>query len=515
MFIEVPTLEALTVTFIVTAVRTLLESSPTLLGGVVVAAYLRTQVEPERLSAIFPHEGSQGVLRAALVGMILPVCSVGVLPVLRELRRMGLSTGKLITVGIVAPLLNPLSLIYGLSVLSASQFLLIVVATGIAAMTLADVGSRFAISQQIDTQARPAGLTGGTRLRNLLIASSRLATGQTLLDLMLVVFASALIASFLRSGAFYLVCEPSNGLGPIIALLFSVLPYVSPARGIIQFAGLGNANLSIATGLAIYLFGTGLSAASILSLSRWLGVRRLFALTLALSFAVCGFTSLLSFTLPAPLGNTAETSALDGMTRPSVPSFQRAGAVLGESLSFVDPLMILGSVAIAILLVMGLVVRLMKIVLRDDDPEVATQQNSGRLSKAIPASQLGAISMVGIGVLFTLSMYVFYPGPQEFIDEMELIQLDCEIAIRGGKVDVAIDRLTDWDSWAARVPIGAAIRGAFPTPVQRMTTRDLRKELRRTREFLVEGDLRSARDQIESLESLLSQTTDAFNGSSS
>ena len=60
---------------------------------------------------------------------------------------------------------------------------MIIVVVGIVAMTVGDVSGRFAVRARVDAVARPAGLTGGTRLRNLLIASSRLVTGRTLVDL--------------------------------------------------------------------------------------------------------------------------------------------------------------------------------------------------------------------------------------------------------------------------------------------------------------------------------------------
>lgn len=514
MLVDLPNLEALAVTVVVTMVRTLAEASPTILGGVAVAGYLRTQLEPERVQANFRGEGYQGILRAALIGTALPVCSIGVLPVLRELRRMGLPTNKLITVGIVAPLLNPFSLLYGLSVLSAMEFLMIVVATGVAAIAIGDVSSRFSIRSQVSADARPVGLTGFTRLRNLLVASSRLVTGQTVVDLVVVIGISALTASFLRSGAFQYICEVGNRSGPCIASLLSLPQYVSPSRGVIQFAGIGNANLSIATGLAIYVFGTGISAASILTFSRWYGFRRLLALILALLFVIGGVSYFSFVALPVPIGEVAETTALDGMTRPSSSTLPDITVALEESLSFLDPLVLLSAAGVSVLFVIGLIVRFSKIEFRNDDPEAAEQQNTGRMSKAIPASQLGAIAVLGIGLLFVLSIYILFPAPSDVMEEIETIRLDARIAIQSGEVDVAIDRISAWDSAAASIPISAAIRGAFPTPPQRKVTRDLRAKLRSTRELLVERDLVSARRELPDLMRLQFDTRDTFLGSS-
>lgn len=513
MLVDLPTLETLAVTLVVTTVRTLAEASPTILGGVAVAAYFRTQVEPERLPSIFPGEGLQGLLRAALISLALPVCSIGVLPVLRELRRMALPTSKLLTVGIVAPLLNPFSVLYGLSVLSPLEFLMIVVATGVAAITVGDVGSRFAIRNQIDAKPRPAGLTGGTRLRNLLIAASRLVTGQTVIDLIVVIGVSTLAASLLKSGALYYWCDVGNRSGPAVASLFAMAQYVSPSRGIIQFAGIGNANLSLATGLAIYVFGAAVSSATLVAYFRWYGLRRSAALILALFFVTSALSYFAFIALPLPIAEVAETTALDGMTRPSTTAFPQITFALKESLSFLDPLALLSDVAVLALIVVGMIVRFSKIDFLNDDPETALQ-STGRMSKAIPASQLGAISVAGIGILFLLSIYIFFPAPSDVMKELETIRLDASVAIRNGEVDVAVDRISAWDSAAASIPIAAAIRGSFPTPSQRKMTRDLRTELHNIRQLLVEGDLTSAKLKLPDLARLQSETKDVFVGSS-
>ena len=47
--------------------------------------------------------------------MMLPVCSIGVIPVAYELRRAGLRGGAILAFALTAPLFNPLSMLYGLT----------------------------------------------------------------------------------------------------------------------------------------------------------------------------------------------------------------------------------------------------------------------------------------------------------------------------------------------------------------------------------------------------------------
>lgn len=515
MLVDLPTIESFAVTLIVTAIRTMIEASPTLVGGVVVAAYLRTQIEPATIQARFRGEGYSGILRAALLGMLLPVCSLGVLPVLRELRRQGLQTSKLLTVGIVAPLLNPFSLLYGFSLLSPLELMMIALATVGAAMAIGDVSSRFAIPIAVTSDDRPQGLTGQTRLRNLLIGSARLLTGQTLLDLTIVIGITAIVSAVLSPGSLYQISESGNAAGPAIAALISLPQYVSPSRAMIQFAGMGNANLSLATGLAIYVFGTAINPAGLFAVSRWYGARRQLALVLSLTFVIGALCYGAMILLPAPVGDVAETTALDAMARPASAKFALLNRALGESLSIFDPLVLISAAGLAALFVLGLVIRLAKIQFRNDDPIAVAEQNTGRMSKAIPASQLGAIAVAGLGVLFLLSIYIVFPAPSEVMDDISVIRLDASIAIRTGNANAALDRIAAWDSAAASIPIAAAIRGAFPTGEQRQATRQLRAELHQIRQSIVAKDFLAASEKLPAVEQLQAETKLIFTGGGS
>ena len=509
MIVDLPSFESFLVTLIVTAVRTIIEASPTILGGIAVTAWLRTQATPEKVASIFSGDGVRGSLRTVLVGMSLPVCSIGILPVLRELRLLGLPTSKLITLGVAAPLLNPFSLLFGLA-LSFSQYSMMVVVGGLVAIVIGDISSRFNVKDSVNSAVRPAGLTGGTRLRNLLVAASRLMTGRVLLDLVVTIAVAALALAFIRYGSFLILCEASNRSGPAVVSILTLAQYISPSRAIIHFAGIQDANLAPAAGLAIYVFGTGIGGAGIVTFCKWYGWRRLVALAIAYCLVVIAAVYCLSYTLPAPVAGVAETSAVDNLTRPAYDTLGNVDKALGDSFVFLNTSMFFSLFAVFVLMLVGVYVRFAKVDFRSDDPEEASRQNAGRMAKAIPASQLGAVAIFGMGIVFCLSAYVYFQSPGEVFESMERAHLDASVEIRSGNVVAAIDQIAAWDAAAASIPIGAAIRGAFPTPMQRQLMRELRMELRFMRGLLDKGDLKSARAKLSGLRRLLSKTKESF-----
>ena len=93
----------------------LLQASPTILVGFFIAGIIRRFLGYELTYRLFGGNSRRGLLQAWLIGMALPICSLGAIPVIRELRRTGLPGGTILAFALAGPLFNPLSLLYGLT----------------------------------------------------------------------------------------------------------------------------------------------------------------------------------------------------------------------------------------------------------------------------------------------------------------------------------------------------------------------------------------------------------------
>src|ERR1700757_2193813 len=91
------------------------ESSMTLLCGLLVAGVMRRMLGAEGTRRLFGGPGWKGLFRAWAVGTVLPVCSLGVIPIAREMRRAGVPSGTILAFVLAAPHINPLSFLYGLT----------------------------------------------------------------------------------------------------------------------------------------------------------------------------------------------------------------------------------------------------------------------------------------------------------------------------------------------------------------------------------------------------------------
>lgn len=100
---------------VIRLIQGLLSAAPTLLAGLFIAAILRYYIGAQGTRRLFGGDSLRSLPQSWLIGMLLPVCSIGVLPILMEMRRVGVKAGAISAFALSAPLFNPLSLLYGLT----------------------------------------------------------------------------------------------------------------------------------------------------------------------------------------------------------------------------------------------------------------------------------------------------------------------------------------------------------------------------------------------------------------
>ncbi|MBW5447493.1 permease [Cohnella sp. CFH 77786] len=86
-----------------------LEALPFILLGVLVSSALHLFVSDNALRRLIPAHPVPGVLLACLLGILLPVCECGMIPIVRGLIRKGMPAYLGITYILAAPILNPVT----------------------------------------------------------------------------------------------------------------------------------------------------------------------------------------------------------------------------------------------------------------------------------------------------------------------------------------------------------------------------------------------------------------------
>ncbi|MCH2183416.1 MAG: permease, partial [Mariniblastus sp.] len=178
--------------------QVIIYSSLWIVTGCLIAAIFRCMLGAEKTRRIFADGTRWGLAAGWLIGMLLPVCSLGVIPIVRELHRAGVNRGTIVAFGLTAPLFNPMSVLYGLTlsdpiaILSFSLCALVIVSV---------IGYLWDRWLPVSQEARPVNETlpvpGIKRMLAVFYTASRELAGPTLIYILIGICGSVLMAVLL------------------------------------------------------------------------------------------------------------------------------------------------------------------------------------------------------------------------------------------------------------------------------------------------------------------------------
>ena len=110
-----------------------LQAAPFILTGLIITGMLHRLMGHQQTKWMFGSNTVASLFQSWIIGMLLPGCSLGVIPIVKQLRRSGIAIGTIFAFALSSPLFDPLSLLYGLTlskpmtILAFATFSLVVV----------------------------------------------------------------------------------------------------------------------------------------------------------------------------------------------------------------------------------------------------------------------------------------------------------------------------------------------------------------------------------------------------
>ena len=98
-------------TFVTTLAGLAFETIPFLLMGTLLSAIIQSFVPDRALRRIFPKNRYLSILAALVVGVFVPICECGTVPLARRLRQKGLPLSTAVAFLLAAPLANPMTIV--------------------------------------------------------------------------------------------------------------------------------------------------------------------------------------------------------------------------------------------------------------------------------------------------------------------------------------------------------------------------------------------------------------------
>ncbi len=477
-------------------------AAPFLVAGVFAAGILRSMVGSERTRHILGVGHWTGPLRAWCLGIMLPICSLGALPVARELRRAGVPSGTVISFVLVAPVLNPVSIIYGLSHIPAIMLVWFAVGTFLTSIGIGMIWN-WAIADRYDIspdQSETAPRKSHHRLAVMGHTAATALVGPAAVDFGLALLAVGLLGAFLPHGALQTGLTRDNALAPIIMGIVAIPVYVTPTEVMMHFGLIVRDGYSLGAAFALIVLGAGANVGVANWLRRDYGLKSLalFVGLLIGSTLVIGFTADRTIIHGAAKA-TDHTHAFDPFTRLSAVPSEHANVpwIYAEVQKSMTPdrfwgLMLLCLIALAgiCLRVAGNRVRIEHLLKADVslDPSARNTRRENSLSSV-------QLCVVGIGCVLaagTIGLYIFYPPADTLIKDMNNIRVAVYDGIREEDPIETARRIEQWKSCLRKFPTSVEIRFDSLPPVTRQSIDELLYNLKTLERYVRIGRYREA-----------------------
>jgi len=462
--------------------QSLLQAAPTILVGLLVAAIFRRLMGPESVRRLFADGSRRSLVHAWVLGMLLPVCSLGVIPMLREMRRVGISSGAMLAFAVTAPLFNPLSLLYGLT-LSEPFTVLAFAFCSLIVVTLVGLGWERLTPDSKPPEGPPEKPipAGPSRMISLAVYAAREAAGPSLAYISIGLLGVALLAACLPPGAMQTAAEHHDPRAPVTMAAMAIPAYVTPMQAMGQLGSMFQHGNSVGAAFCLLVLGAGVNFGLVAFLTCNYGFARglgglgiLIAVVLALGYAIE------KPLYPAEIDPAGHTHAFDSYCRPFLDGMPDLPGELwrklrGESVAT-------DVFALAILTGLVLTGLVLNLVDRAGSIEVwlqghGTPRFATRFDVRVPGPALGGVAILALFAFSIVGCFTYYPPTPTAFDEMRRIETEAVLAGMQGEFKQVEHYIPMLEDASRRMQVGCYLRGGGLSEFQRMKAKVFRDKL--------------------------------------
>lgn len=486
--------------FFLRFVQSLAQAAPFILTGLFIAAVFRRFIGYEKTRALFGGSMAASLFKAWLIGMLLPVCSLGVIPVVIELRRAGVKGGTILAFAMSAPLFNPLSLLYGLTLSEPIAILSFAGCSLIIVTVLGLLWDRL-FPQTTGSEADEAVHYGIRRMVALGASAGKAATGYPLVLIVCGLLGVGTLGAIIPHASLQPVFNHDRPLAPLIMAALGVPVYATPMLAMSQMGMMFQHANSIGAAFVLLALGAGMNLGLLVWMIGEFRWKRSLVWMVLLLVVVVGLGYAVEKPLfPTDIEPANHTHAFDIYGQPFSSTDSRISwseltmAKLDRDIHVYEwwSLKLLGG-----LLLCGVVVRVLD---RNGGIESWIAQtpveDGSRLDKVIPGWVLGVLSLVGLVIFSVVGCYAYYPPTSEVFEEMRIAKGEALSAGLTGDATHAEYWIDVYQEWTRKLEVGTFLRTGGVSEYQHWKARLVREHLEMLKHCVEDGEREEAREWV-------------------
>jgi len=475
-----------------------LQAAPFIFTGLCVMGLLHRLMGHAHTRWLFGSNSLSSLFQSWIIGMLLPGCSLGTIPIVKQLRRSGIAVGTIFAFALSSPLFDPLSLLYGLTL---SNPLTILAFAGCSLVVVTISGAlfdRWYPDTEVQEPEPPAAPHGIKRLISILVVMARESVSNTFGLVFIGLAGAALLSVFLPPGILQRTMAHDNPTSPLLMTAIAIPAYATPMMAMGQLGSMFQHGNSIGAAFILLIFGAGVN----LGLLAWMGwnygwKKCLIWMGLMISI-VLGISYGIERPLYPPEIEAADhTHAFDAYCQPFRADHIPVGGYpveIWRKLQLETQLYELAGLAgLLVLASLGLGLKLLdrRWVIEDwlvKVPEQTPEQAPSRWDVVIPAPVLVGLGFLVIVAFSVVGCFAYYPSPDETIEELNLAKTEALSAATTGNKGHALHWLPICHGWNRRLQVGTYLRYGYLSEYHRMKSRVFEDRMEELTHMVENGD---------------------------
>ena len=482
--------------------QALIHGAPTILVGLFVAGIFQRLLGRENTRRLFGCGTWHELPQAWLIGMLLPICSLGAIPVAREMRRAGISTGAILAFAMTAPLFNPISLLYGLTLSEPLVILTFAFGSMVLVTVVGAIWNWLFPYSGREEPAPPPVPYGLRRMAAIVVVAAREIVGPSLFYIVMGLSGVFLLCALLPPGSLQTTMEHSNPYAPIEMAAVATPAYATPLTAMSQLGSMFQHANSVGASFVLLTLGAGINLGLVAWIIRNQGLKRSLSWIALLFVVVLGLAYAMENPLyPRGIDPPGHTHAFDMYCQPFPDSSsdlpRMVVAKLKEDLK---PFEQVGLIVLASVAGLGLLLKVLDRFFRVEDwlekGAEAPESKRGWLDVRLSAPVLGGVALAGLVAFSIVGCFAYYPPPKEVFEEMFILRGEVLTAALSGNRKHAEHFIPVWDDWTHRLQVGVFLREGNLTAYRRMKARVFRDRLEFLKHAIEEGDRDETREYV-------------------
>jgi hypothetical protein len=474
------------------------QAAPFIFTGLCITGLLHRLMGHHHTRRLFGSNSVASLFQSWVIGMLLPGCSLGVIPIVKQLRRSGIAVGTIFAFALSSPLFDPLSMLYGLTL---SKPITIVAFAFCSLVVVTISGSIFDWlfpNTEVAIEEPPATPYGVKRLLAVLVFMARETVSGTAGLILCGLLGAGLLSMALPPASLGRSMAHDNPYSPLLMTAVAIPAYATPMTAMGQLGSMFQHGNSVGAAFILLIFGAGMN----LGLLTWMvlnyGWKKSIVWFGLMLLIVIGFSYGIERPLyPIDIEAADHTHAFDIYCQPfhaGSPPSEGYPAEIWRRVKLETQLHeLVGAALLASLTLLGLFLKWLdrRWVIEtwlNRQPVVSVSEKPLKWDIVVPGPVLALVGLLTIIVASIVGCFAYYPDPAETLEELNLAKTEVLSAALSGKSEHALHWIPVCEGWNRRLQVGAYLRHGRLSDYHRMKARVFQNRLEELEHMVTDHD---------------------------